>query len=104
LRGVFDIEVARLWDDDLVQYRRAKPGVNVMDFDEAISIARARYQDRAGSPPNVQPATPAQTPRSEPQPGRPPEPHPRSQEKSTQGASARFSRQWRVPTKPTSNR
>ncbi|WGD56444.1 hypothetical protein QA641_22585 [Bradyrhizobium sp. CB1650] len=43
LRGVLDIESARLWDDDLIQNRRAKPGVNAEDFDKALTVARGRY-------------------------------------------------------------
>jgi hypothetical protein len=43
LRGVLDIDVARLWDDDLVQSRRAKPGVNAADFDTALTAARNRF-------------------------------------------------------------
>ncbi|MBR0812718.1 MULTISPECIES: hypothetical protein [Bradyrhizobium] len=43
LRGVLDIELARLWDDDLVQSRRAKPGVNIADFDKALTVARERF-------------------------------------------------------------
>ncbi|MGT2438460.1 hypothetical protein ACU4GH_24855 [Bradyrhizobium betae] len=43
LRGVLDIDVARLWDDDLVQSRRAKPGVNAADFDTALTTARDRF-------------------------------------------------------------
>ncbi|QPF94919.1 hypothetical protein [Bradyrhizobium commune] len=43
LRGVLDIDIARLWDDAHVQGRRAKPGVNVEDFDKAVTMARARY-------------------------------------------------------------
>ncbi|UWU80983.1 hypothetical protein N2603_21685 [Bradyrhizobium huanghuaihaiense] len=43
LRGVLDIEIVRLWDDDLVQSRRAKPGVNAADFDKALTIARERF-------------------------------------------------------------
>jgi hypothetical protein len=43
LRGVLDIELARLWDDDLVQSRRAKPGVNAADFDKALTTARERF-------------------------------------------------------------
>ncbi|MBB4367439.1 hypothetical protein GGD63_000208 [Bradyrhizobium sp. cir1] len=43
LRGVLDIEIARLWDDDLVQSRRAKPGVNAVDFDSALTLARERF-------------------------------------------------------------
>jgi hypothetical protein len=43
LRGVLDIDVARLWDDALVQSRRAKPGVNAADFDAALTTARERF-------------------------------------------------------------
>ena len=42
LRGLLDIDVARLWDDAHVQSRRAKPGVNVEDFDQAVTLARGR--------------------------------------------------------------
>ena len=43
LRGVLDIEIARLWDDAHVQSRRAKPGVNAADFDKALTVARERF-------------------------------------------------------------
>ncbi|MCK1740820.1 hypothetical protein IVA80_08010 [Bradyrhizobium sp. 139] len=43
LRGVLDIEIARIWDDDLVRSRRAKPGVNAADFDKALTMARERF-------------------------------------------------------------
>ena len=43
LRGVLDIEITRLWDDDFVQSRRAKPGVNAADFDNALTAARERF-------------------------------------------------------------
>jgi hypothetical protein len=59
LRGVFDIDIARLWDDDLVQSRRAKPGVNIADFDNALTMARSRY-------PKTPVATPVTTPVSAP--------------------------------------
>lgn len=53
LRGVLDIEIARLWDDDLVQNRRAKPGVNAADFDKALTIARERFPQTPESDPFV---------------------------------------------------
>ena len=53
LRGVLDIEIARLWDDDLVQSRRAKPGVNAADFDNALSLARERFPQPPESNPLV---------------------------------------------------
>ncbi len=51
LRGVLDIAVARLWDDDLVQSRRAKPGVNAADFDKALTVARERFPQAPMSDP-----------------------------------------------------
>ncbi|MCA1361965.1 MULTISPECIES: hypothetical protein [Bradyrhizobium] len=53
LRGVLDIGIARLWDDDLVQSRRAKPGVNAADFDKALSVARERFPQEPTSDPFV---------------------------------------------------
>ncbi|WGR67745.1 MULTISPECIES: hypothetical protein [unclassified Bradyrhizobium] len=51
LRGVLDIAIARLWDDDLIQNRRTKPGVNVEDFDKALTVARGRFpQAQAAAP------------------------------------------------------
>ena len=43
LRGVLDVAIARLWDDDFIATRRATPGLNLEDFDKALSIARTRY-------------------------------------------------------------
>lgn len=60
LRGVLDIEIARIWDDDFVQSRRAKPGINVEDFDKALTMARTRH------PQGAAPATIASKPASIP--------------------------------------
>ena len=43
LRGILDIESRRLWDDDFVQSRRSKTGINRDDFDTALMLARTRY-------------------------------------------------------------
>jgi hypothetical protein len=91
LRGVLDIDVARLWNDDLIQSRRAKPGVNTADFDKALTVARERFpQTPVPDPivaqlealgvteaPVVSPVVPAMTLRAE-------------------GRLARFLPQWRV--------
>ncbi|MDX3970003.1 MAG: hypothetical protein QHD01_25860 [Bradyrhizobium sp.] len=53
LRGVLDIEIARLSDEDLVQSRRAKPGVNAADFDKALAVARERFPQTPVSDPFV---------------------------------------------------
>ena len=53
LRGVLDLEIARLWDEDLVQSRRAKPGVNAADFDKALTVARERFSQTPAPDPIV---------------------------------------------------
>ncbi len=56
LRGVLDVEISRLWDDDFIAGRRAKPGLNLADFDNALSVARARYPQ--GTEPVIEAAPP----------------------------------------------
>ena len=45
LKGSFDIEVARVWDDIVVERIRALAWLNAADFDKALEIARARYPE-----------------------------------------------------------
>jgi hypothetical protein len=45
LKGNFDIEVARLWDDIAVERTRSLAWLNAADFDKAIEIARARHPE-----------------------------------------------------------
>ncbi|ANW02020.1 hypothetical protein [Bradyrhizobium icense] len=44
LQGFFDIEVARLWDDDLIAQMHAKEWLNVADFDKGLAVARTRHK------------------------------------------------------------
>src|ERR1700756_4412889 len=48
LKGGFDIEIARLWDDIAVERTRALAWLNAVDFDKALEIARARHPEPAG--------------------------------------------------------
>ncbi len=43
LKGSFDIEVSRVWDEIVVERTRALAWLNAADFDKAIEIARARH-------------------------------------------------------------
>src|SRR5215471_5034004 len=43
LKGAFDVEVARLWEDDLPQRMRALSWLNLEDFNKALEVARARF-------------------------------------------------------------
>src|ERR1700761_9005604 len=45
LKGHFDIEIARVWDDIAVERTRGLAWLNATDFDKAIEIARARYPE-----------------------------------------------------------
>ncbi|MDE2378353.1 hypothetical protein [Bradyrhizobium sp.] len=100
LRGVLDIEVARLWDDDLVASRRAKPGLNAEDFDKALTTARARWP-RAPEPGTSRKRPAAKIP-AEPSDGVAPpsasnaQPVQLPMEWRIQGRLARFLPQWRV--------
>jgi hypothetical protein len=44
-KSKFDIEVARLWDDDLSESLRAETWFNPDDFSKGLSLARARYPE-----------------------------------------------------------
>jgi hypothetical protein len=47
LKGSFDIEIARLWDDIVVERTRALAWLNAADFDKALEMARARHPEPA---------------------------------------------------------
>ena len=60
LMGAFDIEVASLWDDDLIERMHAKEWLNAADFDKGLAVARTRHpQPQAGSTPAGAPPAPA---------------------------------------------
>ncbi len=43
LKGQFDIEASRLWEDDLSESLNAGGWLNSEDFAKALAVARARY-------------------------------------------------------------
>lgn len=45
LKGAFDIEASRLWEEDLPQRMRALAWINVEDFNKALDVARARLPE-----------------------------------------------------------
>ena len=64
LEGAFDIEAARLWDDDLIENLRAKTWLKAEDFDKGLAVARTRHLQPSGAVP-AEPVT-AQVPGPEP--------------------------------------
>jgi hypothetical protein len=49
-KSKFDIEIARLWDDDLAEGLSSERWFNPADFNEGLAIARARYPALPGRP------------------------------------------------------
>jgi len=43
LKGAFDVETAKIWEDDLPQRMRALAWLNAEDFGKALELARARF-------------------------------------------------------------
>jgi hypothetical protein len=120
LMGAFDIEVAQLWDDDLIARMHAKAWLNAADFDKGLAVARARHRPpEAGSEPALVPEKNPIVIPPPPQPERPatiepppiaPAPLPPPAESATQASpdlqmkmdgGARFARPWRVWMKKT---
>ena len=49
LKGFFDIEAIRLWEDGLIEAMHAKDWLNRADFDKGLTIARTRYSPAQGN-------------------------------------------------------
>jgi hypothetical protein len=45
LKGVFDIELSRVWEEGISERMRAYAWLNVEDFNRALSVARARFPE-----------------------------------------------------------
>ena len=88
LKGVFDIGIDRLWDEELAQRIRAMRGINAADFEMALAAARSRYPE----------PVPTTAPSVQPQPvvSQPTVPVPPAFVVHAEGRLARFLPQWRV--------
>ena len=74
LEGAFDIEVIRLWDDDLIESLRTKAWLKAEDFDKGLAVARTRHpQSPAESTSGVTPPALAIEPIAPPPPAAQPE-------------------------------
>jgi hypothetical protein len=59
LQGKFDIDVSRLWEQDLPESLRAEKWFNPEDFSKGLVRARARYPQPPGQPVLPQKVVPA---------------------------------------------
>jgi hypothetical protein len=93
LKGEFDIEASRLWDEGLPERMHAQKWFNAEDFGKGLAIARARYPE----PPRQ--AAPSEPSVSRPEDSAPVEP-PKSVapifEMRIRGWPAKFVRPWRA--------
>jgi len=45
LKSQFDIEISRLWDEGLLESLQSERWLNIEDFNQGLSLARARYPE-----------------------------------------------------------
>ena len=58
-KSKFDIEISRLWDDDLAEGLSSERWFNLADFSEGLAIARSRYPEPPGKlKPKIAPKPP----------------------------------------------
>ena len=114
LKGQFDIEVSRLWDDGLAESLHGDGWLNREDFDKALSVARARYPEPPRKAAPLMPPVPLAPPASsapaassappvpgasrvmESAPPEPPKPVVQGFAMRVQGWPAKFVRPWRA--------
>jgi hypothetical protein len=53
LKGAFDIEASRMWEDGLPEQMRALAWVNGEDFDKALAMARKRFPESERKSPTL---------------------------------------------------
>ncbi len=95
LKGKFDIEVARLWDDDLHDVLSDEKWFNIKDFDKGLAAARKQYPEPSRK------AAPAAAPRREPRkakdkPKENPAPVPAVLSMRKDDCRAKFLPTWRI--------
>jgi len=111
-KSKFDIEIDRLWDDDLLDGLSAERWFNLEDFNKGLSVARARYPEpprKAEPPPRevvalVKESAPAQPPKPQPRPEplkslpavEPPKPAAAKFAMRVEGWGAQFTSMWRI--------
>ncbi|MGJ4918946.1 hypothetical protein ACQR10_18220 [Bradyrhizobium sp. HKCCYLRH2060] len=60
LKGAFDVDCSRVWDDGLGESLRDQAWFDPVDFEKALSVARARFAAVPRTGPSAVPAPPGQ--------------------------------------------
>ncbi len=93
LKGIFDVEAARLWDEGVLDDLRAHAWVNSADLDKAIVAARKRYPS---APPKVASPVEATLRLTESILSQPAKAPSRLMPMHAEGKLAKFAPQWRI--------
>lgn len=93
LKGAFDIEGARLWEQGALDHLRAQPWLNAADLDKALDAARKRYPEPACAAPSAVEATLRLSESILSQSARLP---PQILKLRAEGELAKFAPQWRI--------
>jgi hypothetical protein len=105
LKGEFDIEISRIWDEDLHDALNEKKWFNAADFEKGLAEARKHYPLPAGkTPPKPRPilavpAPDAVTVKDVPNTTPSPNPPPANFTLRIVGCRAKFLPSWRVRTR-----
>src|SRR5690242_19400801 len=93
LKGIFDVEAARLWDEGVLDDLRAHAWVNAADLDKAIAAGRKRYP---APPPKVASPVEATLRLTESILSQPAKAPSRLVPMRAEGELAKFASQWRI--------
>jgi hypothetical protein len=95
-KSKFDIEASRLWEDGVLESRRALQWLNIEDFEKALSVARKHYPEpsRKAAPPEESASR-----LKDRVPIEPPKPPALKFDMRVEGWPAKFVRPWRIRIK-----
>jgi hypothetical protein len=96
LKGVFDIEISRLWDDGLAESLSAGGWLNAEDFAKGLFVARAKFPEPARKAPLVDPPELSVSRSDDHAPDEPPKPVPQDFDLHIESWTAKLVSPWRV--------
>jgi hypothetical protein len=98
LKGKYDIEACRLWDDGLPESLQADGWLNIEDFRKGLAVARKRHPEPAGKiwPPEQTVSPLKDVPPLGDGAATPPKPEAPTFEMRIEGSIAKFVSPWRV--------
>jgi hypothetical protein len=96
LKGIFDIDISRLWDDGVAESLRADSWLNAEDFAKGLAVARKKFPDPARKTPVFHPPELKVPPVQARAPVGPPKPVPQDFDMRIGSWSAKLVSPWRV--------